>query len=195
MLRIACVMVAVLGACGSDPDDGADGGVPQVPVKGVSNDATATSATVAIDDAFHKAADRAQASANSAPPEVMMVQLRIPCDSGTASSVLTTDSGTGVLTAQHVFTFNACSVQDERLSGRITWESSSSFTPTSTSGYVQFDGAVAYEGPTYAGNFSFNRLRIEYQDTGAGRTYQATGTYTIGGTTYNVDLTQGSQYF
>lgn len=120
------------------------------------------------------------------------VTANVACDSGSVALAIST-AGTSPVMVTSRQTFNACRIGNETLRGQLT----STWTSVSTGNLaevtVTYDGTLAYEGPTYAGHFAFNALRItkriERLSDRIRITSTVTGNVTIGGMThaYNGD--------
>lgn len=115
------------------------------------------------------------------------VTANVACDSGSVALAIST-AGTSPVMVTSRQTFNACRIGNETLSGQLTSTWTSASTGNLAEVTVTYDGTLAYEGPTYAGNFAFNALRItkriERLSDRIRITSTVTGNVTIGGTTY-----------
>ena len=185
MKKILAITTTMLfaAACGS--------AVPTVATKGITNNAEATKALGEVNTTMASMISGATPGRQSAN-----VNLKVACDSGSATANLSvTSSGNNAGSGSYNFTFNACKKGDKTVSGTMTWAFGVSQNPTKIS--LEMNGAIAYEGPTYAGNFSFNALKIAIAQKADNTGYDvtATGTYSVGGTTYTVDNTAAASFF
>ncbi len=116
------------------------------------------------------------------------VDFPTPCDSGSMQTTTMGTTGAAGTAVTIDFTFSACQMGDEKLSGNLRLTSTVATTPNTIAATVVINGTLAYEGPTYAGNFSFNDLSITRTITTAGgrteTTVRLTGAVSIGGTSY-----------
>ena len=177
MKKVFAVASAMLFAVACGPS------VPTVATKGVSDSKTATQAVGAVNAALGKALSKISPARQSAS-----AKFKVACDSGSAEATVTaTKTGEQSATGTYDISFNACKIGDETISGAIKWSASVG----GTEGTIEMNGALAYEGPTFAGNFSFNAFKVSYKATGTGADTKVcvtvTGTFSVGGTTYEVD--------
>ncbi|MBL8923471.1 MAG: hypothetical protein JNJ54_31750 [Myxococcaceae bacterium] len=112
----------------------------------------------------------------------------VRCDSGSADLAIST-SGTNPLMVTSRQTFNRCTTDSETVSGQLTSTWTTSTDANTSEVTVTLNGMLAYEGPTYAGNFSFNAFRIttrvKRESDRITITSEVSGTVSIGGTTYS----------
>jgi hypothetical protein len=183
------VSMMFVAACGG-------GGAPQIPTKGISNDAEATAATYEVTQTL-QALQTALTPARAEGSFSGSAEYKVTCaDGGSGTAKVTANTTTGSTgtsgTATYEFTLTSCKKGDRTLTGSVKYELSVSAADGKTTVNVTLDGSVAYEGPKYAGTFSFNAMKLGLVITQSGTaaaTYelQVAGTYTIGGQTYTVD--------
>ncbi len=114
--------------------------------------------------------------------------VNVPCDSGRMQVHSTVDGATRRDAIESV----QCKFGDETFTGQLTLSTTSTTRMGNTVTVVQeLNGSVAYEGPTYAGNMTYDALKlttsVEVVDGRVTLRSMLQGSVTIGGTAYSFD--------